>query len=90
MPRRAFESADVPDPPLNDRRRVPNLSAPSAIAQEVHIQTALIETVNMFTALASAKGLDYRVTVDSSVPATVRTDAMRLQQILGNLLGSSV
>ena len=41
----------------------------------------------MFTALASAKGLDYRVTLDASVPSIVRTDAMRLQQILGNLLG---
>jgi signal transduction histidine kinase/HAMP domain-containing protein/CheY-like chemotaxis protein len=40
--------------------------------------------------LTAEKGLDFAVDVDPSVPASIYTDAQRLQQILHNLLSNAV
>jgi signal transduction histidine kinase/HAMP domain-containing protein/ActR/RegA family two-component response regulator len=40
--------------------------------------------------LTAEKGLDFAVTVDPAVPATMYTDGQRLQQVLHNLLSNAV
>jgi signal transduction histidine kinase len=43
-----------------------------------------------FRQMAQGKGLDFAVTVDPDLPASIETDAKRLQQILKNLLSNAV
>ena len=42
-----------------------------------------------FRHLADAKGLGFEITVDPSLPPTLRTDSKRLQQVLKNLLSNA-
>lgn len=48
------------------------------------------EISGKFNPLASRKGLNFRVDIDSQVPPSVQTDAMRLQQILRNLISNAI
>jgi PAS domain S-box-containing protein len=62
---------------------------------DVRIDVAdLRETVHKACAVlgqrAIAKGLSWNLFIDSSVPQTVETDAGRLAQILGNLIGNAI
>src|SRR5581483_7688051 len=45
---------------------------------------------DMFDALAAQKGLALDVTVDPHAPAAIRSDPLRLQQVLRNLLSNAV
>ncbi|MBV0890826.1 HAMP domain-containing protein [Paracoccus sp. Z118] len=42
-----------------------------------------------FREVGEQKGLDFRIEIDPALPATMATDAMRLQQILKNLLSNA-
>ena len=42
-----------------------------------------------FSQLAQDKGLEFRVSVDPALPATIRTDMPRLKQVLKNLLSNA-
>jgi PAS domain S-box-containing protein len=48
------------------------------------------DVAGLFADQAGRKGLDLRVSVAPDCPATVRTDATRVRQILTNLLGNAV
>ncbi|MCC6673543.1 MAG: response regulator [Planctomycetes bacterium] len=54
------------------------------------IQDLLGDLGRMVGERARAKGLEFRVAVDATVPAEIHTDAMRLRQILLNLAGNAV
>ena len=54
------------------------------------LHDAIDATVRLFAARAEAKGLEIAYTVAPEVPDTVRGDASRLRQILGNLLNNAV
>ncbi|HUR22969.1 MAG TPA: PAS domain S-box protein [Acidimicrobiales bacterium] len=51
---------------------------------------AVRSVVGTVSAQAQAKGLDLRVDVDRDVPSWVRGDALRLRQVLVNLVGNAV
>jgi CheY-like chemotaxis protein len=66
-------------------------------ANEVHLEAERIdprqlaeEAAAPFVGVASAKGLNLAVQVDPDVPASARGDALRLRQVLVNLLGNAV
>ncbi len=48
------------------------------------------ETIEIFAARAHSKGLQLRSVVDSAVPNSVRSDPMRLRQVLINLVGNAI
>jgi HAMP domain-containing protein/signal transduction histidine kinase/DNA-binding response OmpR family regulator len=53
--------------------------------------SALVDYVEAtFRPLAADKRLGFRISVDSDVPSTVRTDEQRLQQVLRNLLSNAI
>jgi signal transduction histidine kinase len=43
-----------------------------------------------FTPLAQQKGLAFSIVVDAALPATIRTDAARLKQVLKNLIANAI
>ena len=59
-----------------------------------HIEFALREiieeTIEILVLRARAKGLELRCEIDSSVPAAVRGDPVRLRQVLINLAGNAI
>ena len=50
----------------------------------------LIDVLRMMSARATAKGLTLAVEFDSPIPTSARSDPMRLQQILVNLIGNAL
>ena len=54
------------------------------------IRTLVHQTVEMLDRQAADKGLELHVSIDDSIPATVRGDETRLQQVLVNMLGNAV
>lgn len=71
-----------------------DLSKVEAGMMEVHReQMALDEIVDrlhqLFTPTAVEKGLEFRITREPGVPASIITDAQRLEQILRNLLSNA-
>ncbi len=46
--------------------------------------------VQLFTPTAREKKLGIRVHIDPAIPATLKGDAARLQQVLGNLVGNAI
>jgi len=57
---------------------------------EFRVRETIGETVEIFAESARSKGLELDCIVDSSVPAAVRGDPMRLRQVLINLLGNAL
>jgi PAS domain S-box-containing protein len=56
----------------------------------VHVAEFLRELTVLFRAGAEAKALGLRCTVQPDVPKVVVTDALRLRQVLSNLLGNAI
>jgi signal transduction histidine kinase/DNA-binding response OmpR family regulator len=72
-----------------------DLSSIEAGGVEIKPEPVSIESVakslkRIFQPMATQKRLDFELTVDESVPATITTDPLRLQQILRNLLSNAV
>jgi CheY-like chemotaxis protein len=54
------------------------------------LRETIEETIEIFAARAHSKGLQLRCVVDSAVPNFVRSDPMRLRQVLINLVGNAI
>jgi signal transduction histidine kinase/ActR/RegA family two-component response regulator len=59
-------------------------------AQPFDLRDVIREVAGLHAPRASAKGLQLDIDVDPRVPAAVRGDALRLQQVLGNLIGNAI
>lgn len=57
---------------------------------ELDLRTLLFDVESMIRVLAERKELDFYLNINPNVPRIVRTDALRLKQVLLNLLGHSV
>jgi len=57
---------------------------------DVDLRGELESIADLFAARAHAKGLDLTLLVPPELPATVRTDPVRLKQVLANLVGNAV
>lgn len=58
--------------------------------EEVDLQDVISDVEHYLKHQAQAKGLDYGVSVEASVPQYIKTDPFRLRQILLNLIGNAV
>jgi len=54
------------------------------------IKDVVDATMQLFTPVASQKGVDLRLKMDAATPRQVKGDPVRLQQILSNLVGNAV
>jgi signal transduction histidine kinase len=66
-------------------------------ADKVHIETVevalseiLIDTKSILDLQAQNKGIDLKIQVDENVPEKIKTDPLRLRQILINIIGNAV
>ncbi len=57
---------------------------------EFGLREIVEETIDILGVRARSKGLDLRCVIESSVPATVRGDPVRLRQVLINLAGNAI
>ncbi|CAN5370039.1 hypothetical protein BH09PSE1_BH09PSE1_23190 [soil metagenome] len=57
---------------------------------EVEGETMVQRVIGPFRAQAEAKGLNFRVEQSGPVPAVVRIDALRVAQVVHNLLGNAI
>ena len=55
----------------------------------MNLRDAATRTVNTFAALAVSKSVAYSLTIDPALPSLLLTDEIRVQQVLGNLIGPS-
>jgi len=59
-------------------------------AMPVRVRSLVDEVVALFGPRAEAKGISLSVEIDSGVPLEVRTDPVRLRQVIVNLVGNAV
>lgn len=57
---------------------------------DVQIKEVLDDMYSLFTPLAAEKNIDLRTNISLEVPSVIRTDKVRLEQILKNLLSNSI
>jgi CheY-like chemotaxis protein/CHASE3 domain sensor protein len=58
--------------------------------EELPLQRVVDNLAQVFEPLARQKGLDFVIDVEPGVPASIYTDAQRLEQILKNLLSNAI
>ncbi|MGE0172471.1 MAG: MHYT domain-containing protein [Oligoflexales bacterium] len=57
---------------------------------DVPLSEVLKEIGAVLSLEASEKGIDFRVTAEGVIPATIKTDPIRLRQILFNIVGNAI
>ena len=75
--------------------QVLDLAKVEAGKQQLHIETLPLAHLaehaqRVFEPLASDKKLEFRVRIGESLPASIETDAQRVQQIVNNLLANAI
>jgi len=60
------------------------------VMDHIDAESLIKRAIGPFRAQAEAKGLAFVVDLDGQIPAVMRTDALRLGQIVQNLLGNAV
>lgn len=58
--------------------------------QSVSIKDILSERVKFFDATARAEGIDLRLSINDTVPNSVRADPKRISQVINNLLSNAI
>lgn len=61
----------------------------TAVFETVQVQDVVDHAYRTFDQVARGKGVELRIRVDSRLPASLKTDGHRLQQILANLLSNA-
>ncbi|MDG0811481.1 response regulator [Cohnella rhizosphaerae] len=61
----------------------------TAVFETVQVQDVVDHAYRTFDQVARGKGVELRIRLDSRLPASLRTDGHRLQQILANLLSNA-
>ncbi|CAN5372281.1 hypothetical protein BH10PSE1_BH10PSE1_29170 [soil metagenome] len=59
-------------------------------AEDFNLRSMLAQTMRLWTGPVRAKGLSFRIEGAHEIPAMVRGDAMRLRQILNNLVSNAL
>jgi CheY-like chemotaxis protein len=59
-------------------------------AEDLDLRLCIEEVLDLFASKASSIGLDLLYQIDHNVPATITGDALRLKQVLMNLVGNAV
>ena len=57
---------------------------------EVSLAEILSDTKTLLELQAKNKGIDLRVNIDQNVPQTIKTDPLRLRQVLINIIGNAI
>lgn len=57
--------------------------------EDTSLQEICVQLQSMFIPIAADKGIDFTVTVDTSVPESIVADHQRIQQILKNLIANA-
>ncbi len=60
------------------------------VQRDFEPRTLVDEAAGLWASRARAGGLEFRVEVAAEVPATARGDALRLRQVLGNLVSNAI
>lgn len=60
------------------------------LIEAVEIEEIMGGTLRLFKEMAEKKGIDYRVDKEVDIPKTIRTDYMRLNQIIKNLISNAL
>jgi hypothetical protein len=90
--RHARDSADALLAIVNDLLDLSKIDAGAISLEhaEFDLHALLVAASHVVAPRASDKGLHFRLEIDPSVPECVRGDAVRLRQVLTNLLGNAV
>ncbi|NCI46592.1 response regulator [Sediminibacterium soli] len=59
------------------------------LPEQMRIDSVVTDISQLFSVVASEKGIRYTIDTDSSLPATIFTDKQRVEQILKNLLSNA-
>ncbi|MFC7525932.1 response regulator [Parapedobacter sp. GCM10030251] len=59
------------------------------VIEDTPISPIAQDLLELFNGIAGSKAIDFRITVDENLPASIRTDEQRLRQILKNLLSNA-
>jgi signal transduction histidine kinase/CheY-like chemotaxis protein len=59
------------------------------LVEKVAINTILTDLKQLFTVVASGKGISFNTTIAENIPTVIQTDKQRLEQVLKNLLSNA-
>ncbi|MBU0680519.1 MAG: response regulator [Proteobacteria bacterium] len=88
----AHSSADALLTILNDILDFSKIEARKLVLEDVpfNLSQVVKELVSLFSNLAKEKSIDLKAEIDSTLPARLMGDSIRIRQILGNLLTNAI
>lgn len=77
---------------INDILDISKIEAAKLTTEEIDVSPfeVMQDVIELMKVKAKAKGLYLKTVVETSIPATIRTDPTRLRQILVNLVGNAI